>query len=91
MKRKFDHPAPSEREQLTGPKYWRSLDELTGTPGFKAQVERGGYVALVGEPQGAQAGVRVDTLLDVDQCRVALVERHRRVQITNREGDVGEQ
>ncbi len=40
MKRKFDHPAPSEREQLTGPKYWRSLDELAGTPGFKAQVER---------------------------------------------------
>lgn len=39
MKRKFDHPAPSERE-LTGPKYWRSLDELAETPGFKAQVER---------------------------------------------------
>ena len=39
MKRKFDHPAPSERE-LTGPKYWRSLDELTATPGFKAQMER---------------------------------------------------
>ncbi len=40
MKRKFDHPAPSEREQLTGPKYWRSLDELTGAPGFKAQLQR---------------------------------------------------
>lgn len=40
MKRKFEHPAPSEREQLTGPKYWRSLDELSGTPGFKAQLER---------------------------------------------------
>ena len=40
MKRKFEHPAPSEREQLTGPKYWRSLDELAGTPGFRAQVER---------------------------------------------------
>ena len=39
MKRKFDHPAPSERE-LTGPKYWRSLDELAETPGFKAQAER---------------------------------------------------
>ena len=39
MKRKFHHPAPSERE-LTGPKYWRSLDELAGTPGFKAQMER---------------------------------------------------
>jgi molybdopterin-containing oxidoreductase family iron-sulfur binding subunit len=40
MKRKFEHPAPSQNEQLTGPKYWRSLDELTGTPGFKAQIER---------------------------------------------------
>ena len=39
MKRKFEHPAPSERE-LTGPKYWRSLDELAATPGFKAQLER---------------------------------------------------
>ena len=39
MKRKFEHPAPSERE-LTGPKYWRSLDELAATPGFKAQMER---------------------------------------------------
>ena len=39
MKRKFEHPAPSERE-LTGPKYWRSLDELAETPGFKAQLAR---------------------------------------------------
>ncbi len=39
MKRKFDHPAPSERE-LTGPKYWRSLDELAATPGFQAQLTR---------------------------------------------------
>ncbi|HYD84857.1 MAG TPA: TAT-variant-translocated molybdopterin oxidoreductase, partial [Opitutus sp.] len=39
MKRKFEHPAPSQRE-LTGPKYWRSLDELAETPGFKAQLER---------------------------------------------------
>src|SRR3954469_5923045 len=39
MKRKFEHPAPSERE-LTGPRYWRSLDELAQTPGFKAQLER---------------------------------------------------
>ncbi len=39
MKRTFDHTAPSERE-LTGPKYWRSLDELAATPGFKAQAER---------------------------------------------------
>ena len=40
MKRKFEHPAPPASEQLTGPKYWRSLDELAGTPGFKAQLER---------------------------------------------------
>ena len=40
MKRKFHHPAPSENEQLTGPKYWRSLDELAGTPGFKDQLGR---------------------------------------------------
>jgi MoCo/4Fe-4S cofactor protein with predicted Tat translocation signal len=39
MKRKFDHSAPTERE-LTGPKYWRSLDELAATPGFQAQLER---------------------------------------------------
>jgi molybdopterin-containing oxidoreductase family iron-sulfur binding subunit len=39
MKRKLHHPAPSERE-LTGPKYWRSLDELAATPGFQAQLER---------------------------------------------------
>ena len=39
MKRKFHHPEPSERE-LTGPKYWRSLDELAATPGFKAQLAR---------------------------------------------------
>jgi MoCo/4Fe-4S cofactor protein with predicted Tat translocation signal len=39
MKRKFDHPAPSERE-LNGPQYWRSLDELSATPGFKEQLAR---------------------------------------------------
>ncbi len=39
MKRKVEHPAPSERS-LNGPKYWRSLDELAATPGFQAQVER---------------------------------------------------
>lgn len=39
MKRKVEHPAPSERE-LTGPRYWRSLDELAATPGFKAQLAR---------------------------------------------------
>src|SRR4051812_2936877 len=39
MKRKFHHPEASERE-LNGPKYWRSLDELADTPGFRAQLER---------------------------------------------------
>ena len=39
MKRKVEHPAPSERS-LSGPKYWRSLDELAATPGFQAQLER---------------------------------------------------
>jgi molybdopterin-containing oxidoreductase family iron-sulfur binding subunit len=39
MKRTFEHPAPAERE-LTGPQYWRSLDELAATPGFKAQAAR---------------------------------------------------
>lgn len=39
MKREFQHPAPSERE-LSGPRYWRSLDELAATPGFQEQVAR---------------------------------------------------
>jgi MoCo/4Fe-4S cofactor protein with predicted Tat translocation signal len=39
MKRKNAHPAPSERE-LTGPRYWRSLDELAATPGFQRHLER---------------------------------------------------
>ncbi len=39
MKRKFEHPEPSERE-LSGPRYWRSLDELAATPGFQEQVAR---------------------------------------------------
>jgi molybdopterin-containing oxidoreductase family iron-sulfur binding subunit len=39
MKRKFEHPGPSERE-ASGLKYWRSLDELADTPGFRAQLER---------------------------------------------------
>ncbi|MEJ1974434.1 MAG: TAT-variant-translocated molybdopterin oxidoreductase [Lacunisphaera sp.] len=39
MKRKFDHPAPSQRE-LAGPKYWRSLDELADTPGFREHLAR---------------------------------------------------
>jgi molybdopterin-containing oxidoreductase family iron-sulfur binding subunit len=39
MKRKFDHPEPSEAE-LNGRKYWRSLDELAATPGFQQHLER---------------------------------------------------
>ena len=39
MKRKVVHPAPTERE-LTGPRYWRSLDELADTPGFREHLER---------------------------------------------------
>ncbi len=39
MKRKTEHPAPSERS-MAGPRYWRSLDELAATPGFKKAVER---------------------------------------------------
>jgi molybdopterin-containing oxidoreductase family iron-sulfur binding subunit len=39
MKRQFDHSAPTDGA-LTGPKYWRSLDELAATPGFRAQLER---------------------------------------------------
>lgn len=37
MKRKVHHPAPSERE-LSGPRYWRSLDELASTPGFTQKL-----------------------------------------------------
>ncbi len=36
MKRKFEHPATAS----TGPHYWRSLDELAGTPGFREQIAR---------------------------------------------------
>ncbi len=39
MKRKFDHTAPGQRE-LNGPKYWRSLDELADTPGFREHLAR---------------------------------------------------
>ena len=39
MKRPVQHPAPSERE-LNGPRYWRSLDELLETPGFRTYLER---------------------------------------------------
>ena len=39
MKRKVEHPEPSARE-LSGPRYWRSLDELVETPGFQEKVAR---------------------------------------------------
>lgn len=34
MKRKFFHPNPTERE-LSGPQYWKSLDEVADTPAFR--------------------------------------------------------
>jgi len=52
MKRKFEHPAPSERE-LTGPRYWRSLDELSQAPGFREQMARE-------FPEGASEANEVD-------------------------------
>ena len=39
MKRQVLHPAPSERA-LRGPRYWRSLDELSAAPGFQKQLDR---------------------------------------------------
>jgi molybdopterin-containing oxidoreductase family iron-sulfur binding subunit len=39
MKRKFDHAAPAA-PGLNGPKYWRSLDELADTPGFREHLAR---------------------------------------------------
>jgi molybdopterin-containing oxidoreductase family iron-sulfur binding subunit len=39
MKRKFEHPAPAQ-PGLNGPKYWRSLDELADTPGFREHMAR---------------------------------------------------
>ncbi len=35
MKRKFEHPTASN-----GPRYWRSLDELAESPGFREQMAR---------------------------------------------------
>jgi MoCo/4Fe-4S cofactor protein with predicted Tat translocation signal len=52
MKRKIVHPAPSARA-LSGPNYWRSLDELQGSPGFQAQLERE-------FPEGASSSDGVD-------------------------------
>ncbi|TVR53952.1 MAG: 4Fe-4S dicluster domain-containing protein [Puniceicoccaceae bacterium] len=39
MKRVTKHPDPSPAE-LSGPRYWRSLDDLMASPGFIEQVER---------------------------------------------------
>ena len=39
MKRIFDH-SPGAPRELTGPKYWRSLDELADTPGFREHMAR---------------------------------------------------
>ncbi len=39
MKRATQHPEPSARAE-SGPRYWRSLDELAATPGFRAAMER---------------------------------------------------
>nr|WP_232767551.1 TAT-variant-translocated molybdopterin oxidoreductase [Geminisphaera colitermitum] len=41
MKRKFHHPEPDTNATTpSGRNYWRSLDELAATPGFKQQLER---------------------------------------------------
>jgi len=37
MKRIIQHPEPSESK---GPRYWRSLGELSAAPGFRAMLER---------------------------------------------------
>ena len=39
MKRKVEHPGASERA-LSGPRYWRSLDELAQSPGFREALGR---------------------------------------------------
>jgi len=39
MKRKVEHPEPSARE-LSGPRYWRSLDELVETPEIQERIAR---------------------------------------------------
>lgn len=49
MKRKFDHPAAP----ANGPRYWRSLDELADTPGFREQLARE-------FPEGASTSEGVD-------------------------------
>jgi molybdopterin-containing oxidoreductase family iron-sulfur binding subunit len=37
MKKIFSHPEPAENE--AGPSYWRSLDEVANTPGFREYLE----------------------------------------------------
>lgn len=39
MKKVIQHPAPTA-EELAGPKYWRSLDEVADTPGFREFMDR---------------------------------------------------
>ena len=39
MKFKFTHPRPPENE-IVGPKYWKSLDEVAETPKFRQWLER---------------------------------------------------
>jgi len=39
MKRAVKHPEPAAGE-AKGPRYWRSLDELAATPGFRAAMEK---------------------------------------------------
>jgi molybdopterin-containing oxidoreductase family iron-sulfur binding subunit len=39
MKRQFDH-SPASSAEPSGPRYWRSLDELSATPGFRDQLAR---------------------------------------------------
>ncbi|HVU16380.1 MAG TPA: TAT-variant-translocated molybdopterin oxidoreductase [Candidatus Didemnitutus sp.] len=51
MKRQFDHSAPAGAP--AGPRYWRSLDELAESPGFREQLARE-------FPQGASSIEGVD-------------------------------
>jgi molybdopterin-containing oxidoreductase family iron-sulfur binding subunit len=39
MKRKVEHPEPSERAS-SGPRYWRNLEELAQSPGFREAMAR---------------------------------------------------
>ena len=70
MKRQIQHPAPSERA-LSGPQYWRSLDELAATPEFQAQVERE-------FPEGASTldGVNRRNFMKIDRKSTRLNSSH---------------